>query len=273
MVGLKFIAFHSDTAHTLTVICDLKQPEEQKEPKTYKLPKSKIRSKCYSFFHLKASQNFCAFYSISFPANLADNMCFKVFNTWLTRCRKEQKLKSYLWITERQKNGTLHYHMLTNNYMNIREVNNYMRVALLNQKRKGNIPNSINVPDNYNGVDVDNLYHSKRAKHKRKKMSKEKAQKKLSYYITKYITKNEEEFKHLAWHCSRDISALFTNVRFNNLDNPEIEALLSNNADKIKVITDDYFNLYVLMFEVPNKFFYKMFEINNQIYEWINKLE
>ena len=81
------------------------QPKKEKTEekiKTYKLRKTKIRNKILNFFSLNASKKFCAFYSISFPIEITDDVAYQVLNTWLTRCRKESNLKSYLWVAERQ---------------------------------------------------------------------------------------------------------------------------------------------------------------------------
>jgi hypothetical protein len=51
----------------------------------------------------------------------------------------------------------------------------------------------------YNGVDV-------------KKVGKSKND--LIGYLAKYVTKNEIEFYRFPWHCSRDVSRLFTSVNF-----------------------------------------------------------
>ena len=56
--------------------------EKTKTP--YSLRKGKIRNKILNFFNLNASKKFCAFFSISFPKAFPDELCYKIFNTWLT---------------------------------------------------------------------------------------------------------------------------------------------------------------------------------------------
>ena len=71
----------------------VKKVKAEEKPKTqYGLRKSKIRNKILNFFNLNKSKKFCAFYSISFPVEIEDNIAYKVLNTWLTRCRKESGL-------------------------------------------------------------------------------------------------------------------------------------------------------------------------------------
>ncbi len=78
-----------------------------------------------------------AFYSISFPAGLSDSSCYQILNTCLTRIRKWRKKFSYIWVAERQKNGTTHFHMLTNVYMGIGIVNGFFKVAIDNVLQDG----------------------------------------------------------------------------------------------------------------------------------------
>jgi len=50
------------------------------------------------------------FITISFPPCISDRVGYRLLNTWLTRLRKWRKKMSYLWVAERQKNGTIHFH-------------------------------------------------------------------------------------------------------------------------------------------------------------------
>ncbi len=106
---------------------------KKEEKKSYRLNKSKVKKKCHALSRLEKSKKFLAFYSISFPVGLPDENAYKIFNTWLTRCRRNSGLKTYLWVAERQKNGTVHFHLLTNDFMPIKQVNDYMTV---NRKKK-----------------------------------------------------------------------------------------------------------------------------------------
>jgi hypothetical protein len=86
---------------------------------------------------LEKSRKFLAFYSIRFPVGLPDEKAYKIFNTWFTRCRRDSGLKTYLWVAERQKNGTIHFHLLTNDFLPIKAVNGYMATVSCQIKRKG----------------------------------------------------------------------------------------------------------------------------------------
>ena len=249
----------------------VKKVKDEEKPKTlYGLRKTKIRNKILNFFSLNKSKKFCAFYSISFPIEITDDIGYKVFNTWLTRCRKECGLKSYLWVAERQKNGTLHFHLITHNYMAIRKVNEFMRQSLQTQKDKGFLGCNQKVIDKYNGVDVDNLYHSKRKKNNNGRLSRMEAQRKLSYYLTKYISKNEVKSERLPWHCSRDISALFISINYDDVSNLEIANLIADNQEAVTTYEQEFFTMHYFKFQPEEFHFLDLTKANNLIFETMN---
>ena len=247
-----------------------KVKDKDKPIALYGLRKTKIRNKILNFFSLNKSKKFCAFYSISFPVEITDEIGYKVFNTWLTRCRKACGLKSYLWVAERQKNGTLHFHLITHNYMPIRKVNDFMRQALFTQYEKGFLKCNPKVIEKYNGVDVDNLYHSKRKKNNNGRLSQMEAQRKLSYYLTKYISKNEVKSERLPWHCSRDISALFISINYDDVSNLEIANLIADNPEAVTTYEEEFFTMHYFKFQPEEFHFLDLTEANNLIFETLN---
>lgn len=227
--------------------------EEIKEDdlKTYKLNKSKVKKKCHALSRLERSKEFLAFYTISFPQNLTDLTGYKIFNTWLTRCRKKSGLKTYLWVAERQKNGTIHFHLLTNNFMKIKVVNGFMASALKTEKRKGNkVLKNIEI-EIYNGVDVKRV---------------EKSTKGLVNYLAKYISKNDIKFYRLPWHCSRNVSRLFTSINLDESDKNEILALLPKDESKYTEHKEDFFTVKGFKFTPDDKIFENLDIVNEIIY-------
>ncbi len=158
----------------------------------YKLNKQKVRGKVTAFFALKQSQKFSAFYSISFPRSTTQQEAVKAFNTWRTRLSK-LGLKTFIRICEFQQNGTIHFHMLTNNFLNIKTVNHMMAKILENM---GIFKRENKSEIKYNGVDVKHVRNTKD----------------LGAYLTKYVSKNKEVFEVLPYHSSRNVSALFYSI-------------------------------------------------------------
>lgn len=157
----------------------------------------KLAGKIRAFSALEKSQRFFAFFTITFPRGFPDENCYRVFNTVLTRIRKIHKDFDYIWVAERQGNGTLHYHMVTNSYINVRVFNGFAAKAIQNEIYKEKLYDLNYSRERYNGVDVRRVYN-KRV---------------LGKYITKYVTKNPTTARNAVWHCSRPVSALMITFR------------------------------------------------------------
>lgn len=230
-----------------------------------KLNKSKVKGKMYALFNLRQSKRFIAFYSVSFPLNSTDNMCFECWNSWLTYCRKHCALTHYIWISERQKNGTLHYHMLTNNFMPVSATNKAMAVIIDNKVNLGLMNWGESSISAYNGVDVDCIFNSKRHKKTGKYVNPSQVRDWVAKYVTKYVTKNNEMFSHLCWHCSRTVSILFTASieLFTERQNILIE--LPNKHGMYKKYVSDYNITFIFMFVPPPILFDKIISYNNYI--------
>ena len=146
-----------------------------------------------------------------------------------------------------------------------------MRSALKTQKKKGVLNAPDNAIDNYNGVDVDNLYKSKRNDHRNKKFTSKESQRKLSRYLTKYITKNDIKFNRLPWHCSRDVSALFTSALFDEDEYNAITLLVRERPELFKKFTKEEIEIYIPLFDCDLRIYSNITEINNKIFDMVNK--
>lgn len=228
------------------------KPSQIISQKGYRLNKTKVRKRCFAFSRLKKSAKFFAFYTITFPSGLSDQSCYKFFNLWLTRCRKTGGLNSYLWVAERQKNKTIHFHLLTNDYMEIKEVNGYMAKALSNgQKKESEETLKSFESEKYNGIDVKKVGNTRE---------------KLVGYISKYITKNEIEFYRLPWHCSRDVSRLFTTVNFDEKDSDQYFDLLPESMEEYNIHYSEYLNTGGFRFIPDTKVFEDIDSANEAVY-------
>ena len=66
----------------------------------------------------------------------------------------------------------------------------------------------------------------------------------LIVYLTKYVAKNDIEFYRLPWHCSRDISRLFTSINFTGKEEEDkyFGVLPYDSSNYTEVKKDEYFN-------------------------------
>lgn len=168
------------------------------------------------------------FTTITFPEGTNDKLAKKAFNIFLTRWRKIVPEISYLWTAERQKNGTLHFHMVHTHYTDIQKLNGFMRATLKNLANQ--IPNySKDQAGRYNGVDVGKKVYSKIG---------------IEKYLAKYLTKAQKSGINQPWHRSREMGQLATKVRINRERVEGLMGLAYLNADcediTLRVFENDY---------------------------------
>ena len=161
--------------------------------------------------------------------------------------------------------------MLTNTRMNITEVNAFMKASLITQQRSGNLDTDISKLERYNGVDVDNLYSSKRKGKRAFKLDRKQAQRKLQSYLTKYVTKNDTTMNRLPWHCSRDVSALFTSQRFGEDEYIELIEHVKNHPDQYKVFQKESVTIYIPKYPIILSDHTDLISINNQLIAHVRK--
>jgi hypothetical protein len=228
--------------------------------------KTKVKGKMFALFNLKCSRKFMAFYSVSFPTGTTDNQAFECLNYWLTKLRKSFDLQNYIWVTERQKNGTIHYHMLTNNYMPILQINRAMAIIIDNKVLENKMSWGGSSRDRYNGVDVDSIFNSKRHKKTGKMLNPSEVRNWLVKYITKYVTKNTEKFEHLCWHCSRSVSILFLSTLYIIHEARKVTDFLPRLRDKYINYHSEHNDTWVFKFVPPEKIFEKIRLYNDLIF-------
>lgn len=143
-------------------------------------------------------------FTFTFPEGTPDQICFAVRNIALTRWRTVAPDLAYLWVSERQKNGTAHFHLLTDRWIDIGLLNKWVRVAL--QGYGSQVPwGEGQDGSSYNGVDIAT----------REDGTKEKfySARDAERYVSKYLTKSDLSSFRQPWHCSRNVSRLSIKVR------------------------------------------------------------
>lgn len=242
----------TETAVPANISPVIEKKVKKERKKSYSINKREVRQRILAYINTQKGSKHLFFWTITFPAGTADSVCYKAFNTWLTKLRTPRKvkgnkpipamLKDYLWIAERQSGdritdgrdatGTIHFHIAIPHYMNVQRANAMMRDTLRGYAKKGLCPGAVCGKDGttyflpsiakYNGVDI--------CKHRKTKkvinFAVKKGSRALASYLTKYVTKNDAGvkdengnelqpgFDHLAWHNSRGFACLFTAVTF-----------------------------------------------------------
>lgn len=203
------------------------KPQRVKIPK-YHIDKTTVTNRIKAYVNQMKGEKMLYFWSISFPNGTQDDTAYILLNKWLTRLRTERMIREYLWIAERQENNTIHFHMVINHKMNVQLANKYMRASIMHSINKGEIVYDRIAAMRYNGVDIAKDRKTKRVTN----FAKHNKQKSLTNYLTKYVTKNNSTFTHLAWHSSRGYSNLITAVRFtmSEYQKGRTEQLLDNDT-------------------------------------------
>lgn len=201
--------------------------------------------------------------TVSFPPAVTDQAASQALNSWFTALREKERrvLKNYLWVAERQQNGTIHYHVLITKRVNIVYVNRAMRTVLCNLVRAGVIKYHLSAMKRYNGVDL--------AKDRKTRVVTNfcdpRSRKALTRYITKYVTKNNETFSGAAWGCSRAFSALFTGITCTYLEFQKMQ--FSDYCYCDPVLKNQWFEFYPWLRETgpPGKFIDHLMQLNGYI--------
>jgi hypothetical protein len=241
-------------------------PDPGTRAKTYKINKTEVRNRIHGMLNTGRGKKELYFWTITFPQGTADDVIYRLFNTWLTTCRQKKWLREYLWICERQQNGTIHFHLAIPHKMSVNLANNAMRTTLRTAALKKEIPFNVYQCRRYNGIDIAKNRKTRRVTN----FAIKKGSRSLSYYLTKYCTKNNSTFNHLAWHNSRGFSALFTGITFTV---PEFlgygfRQLVKPSA----VVKNEYFLFFAWVDDPPFAVVKHLHELNSYIQEQNNIL-
>ncbi|MES3018596.1 MAG: hypothetical protein V4721_12485 [Bacteroidota bacterium] len=229
--------------------------------KSYSINKPEIRARIFAMIAAqKQDRKELYFWTVTFPMNTDDQTIYQLYNIWLTTLRQKKWLKEYLWVAERQQNGTLHFHLCIPHKLSVVAANRAMAGTLANASRKGLINYSIHQCKRYNGVDIAKNRKTKKVTNFGKGKQGKRA---LTYYITKYITKNNGIFSHLAWHNSRGFSQLFTGVTF-TMDEFQAFGLVPF-VRRYSAIRNEYFTFYPWLWDPPPRLLNELSKLNTFI--------
>lgn len=214
----------------------------------FKINKTLVRRKSIAFSRLYASKRFLGFITISFPIHFPDSFCYLCLNKWLTNLRKNYGLVHYLGVSERQKTGTLHFHLLVNRKFNIRQINHAMAWSIQREITKSGLTWGGSSFEKYNGVDIRSPFSNRRKyvdkrgiirwrSVKQSRMNLNNIVNWVSAYLSKYLSKGNETFTHRCYFCSRSVSALFTMESY-DLDSYGMDTFSNDVRDNEYLIID-----------------------------------
>jgi hypothetical protein len=226
---------------------------------TYTVNKQKVRHRLLCYLNTQKGKKELYFWTVSFPVNTPDSICFQALNIWLTQLRKYGLLKEYMRVTERQKNGTIHFHIAIPHRMPVQRANHLMAITLKTFAKKGLIPYHPSHPQikKYNGVDISKHRKTRRVTN----FAVKKGSVALATYLTKYVTKNDAEFDHLAWHNSRGFSELFTGVTFTIKEFNDFE--FGHFLNRVRIFKMNFATFIPWMYGPPPRFWDHLYKLNS----------
>ncbi len=180
-----------------------------RKAKAYTIDAKTVTHRILGFVNSMPGTKRLHLWTISFKQGTSDDICFHLLRKWLQRMVNDEGLKHSCRVTERQKNGTVHFHLAVNQYFDIKRANRYMRAAMMRSVDNGEVEMNRDDIMKYNGVDICKDKKTNRVVN----FAKRKCQKALSNYLAKYVTKNAEKFTQLAWHNSRTYTNVITHVQ------------------------------------------------------------
>lgn len=190
------------------------KPVQPRIIKGYKIDKKAVTHRIMGFVNAMPGQKRLHLWTITFKPGTPDAACFHLLRKWLQRMITDEGLKHYMRITERQKNGMIHFHLAVNQWFDVQRANRYMRAAMMRSLDAGEISMARDDIKKYNGVDICKDKKTRRVVN----FAKRKSQKSLSNYLAKYVTKNNETFPQLAWHNSRTYTNVITHVQLTHTE-------------------------------------------------------
>ena len=149
---------------------------------------------------------------------------------WLNYAKNKFGLKSYVWKSERQKNGNLHFHLTTNCYISVKELRESWNKA---QNRIGFV-DLFEMKFNHRNPNSTDIRIVKNTKM-------------LGIYIAKYIGKElnkNDKIGGKVWDCSLNLKNVKKcNVELLGIVEKELEEVLKKN--KFVEIEKDYIKIFV----------------------------
>src|SRR5690349_14948289 len=188
-------------------------------------------------------------------------------------------LKEYIWVAERQEGErlpegveathTVHFHIAVPHYLNAERANAMMRGTLKNLARAGKIPYKETAFQikKYNGVHISKHRNTNRPIN----FAIKKGSRALAAYLTKYITKNDSTFEHLAWHNSRGYSALFTAVTFTM--NEFVRFGFQHFINRVRVFRMDFATFIPWLYGPPPLLSDHFYQVNSYIQNTTDKID
>lgn len=161
-----------------------------------------------------------------------------MFNNFLTTCRTKYNLKDYIWKAERQKNGNIHFHIITNTFIHYQELQAEWNRC---QETLGYITEFAKKNGHTNPPSTE--------------IKAVKKLKKMQGYVAKYIMKNDTDkpISGRLWYASKSLLNLpKTTEIIDSVIDEEIERIIC--SEPVKEVHGEHSNTIFINFELMKKY-------------------
>lgn len=155
----------------------------------YKVQSSVVKRRIWLLFLMNTIKNLY-FLTITFPKGTSDECAHWLLNTFLTNMRKQQYFNNYIWVSERQKNGTIHFHFFITKYTPAPKIQSAISSSLTTAYKKGISDYPPEKCANYQGFFFSK---SRSGKVQNLKNIHKNKRKLVASYCAKYVAKDEEQ--------------------------------------------------------------------------------
>lgn len=100
--------------------------------RTFAIRATKVKSACLALWKNRKNRSLL-FVTVTDPYESTEEDLAKAWRNWLKNIGKNRKIRGYVWVKERQKNGKIHYHILFDAaYINVQYMQKAWEAAFFN---------------------------------------------------------------------------------------------------------------------------------------------
>lgn len=192
-----------------TIKCNTKARAKTIECLGYSKPSSDLKRKLW-LMSLIPSIKRIYMLTITFPICTKDDTAHKMLNSFLTNMKKQGYFKTYIWVSERQGNGTIHFHFFITQHTPAEKIQSAMSSTLTTAYRNNISTYPSSLCSNYQGFFFSRNRNGRIVDIKK---ADKNTRKRITTYLAKYLAKDSEDTElmpilHRRTGCSRDISCL-----------------------------------------------------------------
>jgi len=236
----------------------------------YKVNATKVKRRIWLMFLIRNISRI-HFLTITFPEGLPDNTVFWLLNTFFTNMKHQGYFKNYIWVSERQKNGTIHFHIFITQYTPAENIQSAISSSLTTAYKKGISTYPPAQCANYQGFFFSKNRHGKVINLKNLKSDKRKL---VASYCAKYVSKDEDltdlmPILHRRSGCSKSIGRILLSIEVMRTEEDTCYRYIERHSEiRGKKFIEQGYTIWIMQRIPPQEciLFWVYIELNEHIY-------